>query len=273
MQIITVIENSKGENLALKAEHGISFYIDMGSHALIFDTGQSGAFVENALNLGLDLDKVSLVCISHGHYDHSGGLRALAAINHHFRLVVGKGFFQKKYSTNGIVYEFLGNNFDEQFLANSGIEWRYAQDPVEEMEPGIYLLSDFPRIFHDERVNPRFVLQSERGFIPDAFHDEIALALASSRGFLLLVGCSHPGIKNMLEAAASRLPGPIYGVMGGTHLVEASEESRAASIQYFSEKGFHVLGVSHCTGDKATVALQQTCNGFFRNATGHELVL
>jgi len=114
IRIVTLIENSPGEHLALKTEHGISFYIEKENHTIIFDTGQSGAFIQNARKLGINLEDIEMVAISHGHYDHSGGLRHLVDSVHPFELVVGKGFFNKKYATDGISFEYLGNDFDEE---------------------------------------------------------------------------------------------------------------------------------------------------------------
>ncbi|MGB9686606.1 MAG: MBL fold metallo-hydrolase [Rectinema subterraneum] len=273
IRIVTLIENSPGEHLALKTEHGISFYIEKENHTIIFDTGQSGAFIQNARKLGINLEDIEMVAISHGHYDHSGGLRHLVDSAHPFELVVGKGFFNKKYATDGISFEYLGNDFDEEYLKEQHISWQYAEKPIGEILPGIFILTNFPRIHEDEKINSRFVIDTGNAFVPDDFSDEISLAVETPRGFIVLVGCSHPGIKNMLDAAASRLPGPIYGVIGGTHLVEASEKSFAASVHYLATSGFKAIGVSHCTGNKGTAELQKSSKVFFRNTTGHALVI
>jgi len=273
IRIVTLIENSLGEHLALKTEHGISFYIEKENHTMLFDTGQSGAFIHNAHNLGINLENIEIVAISHGHYDHSGGFRNLVDSVRSFELIIGRGFFNKKYAKDGISFEYLGNDFDEEFLNKQHISWRYADKSIEEILPGIFVLTNFPRIHEDEKINPRFILEKRNEFVPDDFSDEISLAVETPQGFIVLVGCSHPGIKNMLDAAASRLPGPIYGVMGGTHLVEASEKSLALSIHYLATSEFKAIGVSHCTGNKATSELQKSSNVFFRNTTGHELVM
>jgi 7,8-dihydropterin-6-yl-methyl-4-(beta-D-ribofuranosyl)aminobenzene 5'-phosphate synthase len=273
VRIVTLIENSPGEHLALKTEHGISFYIEKENHTILFDTGQSGAFIQNAHKLGINLGNVKTVALSHGHYDHSGGFRNLVDSIRSFELIVGKGFFNKKYATDGISFEYLGNDFDEAFLNEKHLSWRYAEKPIEEILPGIFVLTNFPRIHEDEKINARFAIDTGSTFVPDDFSDEISLAVETPQGFVVLVGCSHPGIKNMLDAAASRLPGPIYGVMGGTHLVEAPEKSLASSIHYLATSGFKALGVSHCTGNKATAELQKSSNVFFRNTTGHALIM
>jgi 7,8-dihydropterin-6-yl-methyl-4-(beta-D-ribofuranosyl)aminobenzene 5'-phosphate synthase len=272
-RITTLIENSQGEHLALRTEHGISFLIEKDGHKVLFDTGQSGAFIENAAQLALPLADIEYVVLSHGHYDHSGGFRSLAAINNTFVLVTGKGFFGRKYATDRVSYEYLGNNFDEEYLTSRGISHLVAATPITEIIPGIFILTAFPRIHPDEVINPRFVLETETGFVADTFGDEIAIAVETKEGFAVLLGCSHPGMKNMLAAAASLLPGPLYSVMGGTHLVEASGESLVASVSYLREMGFRAVGVSHCTGKVAVEKIAKTEKGFFRNTTGHALIV
>lgn len=272
-RITTLIENSQGENLSLETEHGLSFLIEKNSHKVLFDTGQSGAFIENAHKLGLTLNDLEFVAISHGHYDHSGGFRRFSEINQALTLITGKNFFGLKYATDGISHEYLGNNFDETFLEYKRIRHLTAEKAIEEILPGIFVLTAFPRIHPDEVINPRFVVQADNGFVPDDFSDEICIAVETKRGFAVLLGCSHPGMKNMLDAAGSLLPGPIFAVMGGTHLVEASGECLAASVSYIQNYGFQAIGLSHCTGETSMGQIAKTVKGVFRNTTGHALII
>ena len=134
-RITTLIENSQGENLSLETEHGLSFLIEKNSHKVLFDTGQSGAFIENAHKLGLTLNDLEFVAISHGHYDHSGGFRRFSEINQALTLITGKNFFGLKYATDGISHEYLGNNFDETFLEYKRIRHLTAEKAIEEILP------------------------------------------------------------------------------------------------------------------------------------------
>ncbi|MDZ7793705.1 MAG: MBL fold metallo-hydrolase [Spirochaetia bacterium] len=86
IRITTLVENSLGEHLALKNEHGLSFYIEAGSHKILFDTGQSDSFMYNAEQLKIDLSNLDYVVLSHGHYDHSGGLVPLCEVTRGFRV-------------------------------------------------------------------------------------------------------------------------------------------------------------------------------------------
>ena len=273
LTITTLIENSPGEHKGLRSEHGLCLHIDTGAHRLLFDAGQSGAILDNAARLNIDLSRLDQVVLSHGHYDHSGGLRALAGAARGFRLTVGQGFFTPKYAQRGSACEFLGNDFGPDFLEQQGVPWSYLDEPLREIAPGAWALTDFPRRRPDETVNPRFVLRTDSGFAPDRFDDEVLLALDSPRGLVVLLGCSHPGVKNMLDAVRERLDRPIHAVLGGTHLVEAARPGLEAARDYFLAHGIAVVGVSHCTGDPAMDLLQGLGERFFHNRTGSALIV
>ena len=269
--ITTLIENSQGEHLALKTEHGISFYIEKDGRSLLFDTGQSADFLSNAKRLGLDLDNVEYVVLSHGHYDHSGGFLPLSEKYSGFELVMGRGFFDRKFGHRNGSYEYLGNNFDLNYIKSRRIPYRFVDKNLTELFEGVYVITGFPRIYEDEVVNPRFMIRRNGGFQPDPFDDEVLVAVDTPEGIIVLLGCSHPGMKNMLSAAAEAVDRPLFAVLGGTHMVEASQDSLEKSIDYLSKKSIHAIGVSHCTGPLGMERLSQSNPAYFHNRTGTSL--
>lgn len=271
--ITTLIENSPGEHHGLLSEHGISFHIRKDGHSLLFDAGQSEAFIHNAAKLRVGLSATDFVVLSHGHYDHSGGFRRLCDYASDFELRIGNGFFVDKYAVRGAAYDFLGNDFDEDFLSDRGIRYSFAAEATEEIVPGVFILSNFPRRHDDEVVNPRFLLRRNNAFEPDRFDDEILLAVDTSRGLVVLLGCSHPGMKNMLDAVTARLRRPILAVLGGTHLVESKGEGLERSLAYLNDGNIKIVGVSHCTGKEAVERLRASNAGFFHNVTGSSLIV
>jgi 7,8-dihydropterin-6-yl-methyl-4-(beta-D-ribofuranosyl)aminobenzene 5'-phosphate synthase len=272
-RITTLIENSQGEHLALISEHGLSFCVETGGYKLLFDTGQSGNFIANAAHLRIDLDDLDFVVLSHGHYDHSGGLRALLGKTSSFELVVGKGFFRDKYADFNGRHEFLGNNFTEAFLKEKKVRYSELSGQMRELAPGVYVMTDFPRVHPDELIKDRFKLLDGDTFVPDHFDDEVMLVIDTPKGLVAVLGCSHPGMRNMLDVAKTRLGKPIYAVLGGTHLVEASHKSLDASLEYLHTTGIEVIGVSHCTGPGAMKTLGESEKHYFHNRTGSALVV
>ncbi|MBU0946733.1 MAG: MBL fold metallo-hydrolase [Proteobacteria bacterium] len=273
VKITTLIENSPGEHHALKAEHGLSFFIEKDGHKFLFDTGQSGAIIENAAQLRVDITSLDYVVLSHGHYDHSGGLQSLLTITTEFKLILGQDFFDKKYSCKKNSSEYIGNNFDEQFLTDQQISYQFVQKNLTTLLPDVYIITCFPRIHEDEVINPRFKILKNGSFQADPFNDEISLVIDTSEGLVVLLGCSHPGMKNMLDFTTKLIKRPIYAVLGGIHLVEATEKSFESSMNYIQKTNLKLLGVSHCTGKVAMDQLAASDRRYFHNHTGSSLFI
>lgn len=271
IKITTLVENSQGEHKGLLAEHGLSFFIEKNGLVILFDVGQSGAFLHNAKQLRLDLTCVDHVVLSHGHYDHSGGLRSLMELTTDFKLTVGSGFFEDKYGENNNSLEYLGNNFDENFLREEEVSYQIVDQDITELAPEVYVVTNFPRTYKDEIINPRFTLYKNGTFHKDPFQDEVLVAVDSPHGLILLLGCSHPGMKNMVSFAAKRLGRPVYAILGGTHLVESDEESMGLSIDYLTNESLQFIGVSHCTGESAMGRLAVSNRRYYHNRTGSSL--
>lgn len=271
LRITTLVENSAGEHHALIEEHGISFYIEKEGHKLLFDTGQSDAFLLNAMEMQIDLSDLEFVVLSHGHYDHSGGLRHLTQLTHSFHLKLGQGFFEEKYAFRQGGYDFLGNNFDENYLRRNNIPCSFVTSEVEEILQGVYILSGFPRVHKEEKINSRFFIRKEGQFEQDLFDDEILMAIDSPEGLVVLLGCSHPGMRNMLDAVRARLERPIIAVLGGTHLVEAKGKGLKKALEYLDDPAMQIIGVSHCTGEEAMKSLKKSNTRYMHNTTGTSL--
>lgn len=273
LKITTLIENNPGEHKALTHEHGLSFFIETDDTRILFDTGQSGVFLANADLLNIDPGRLDSVVISHGHYDHSGGFRSLTGITTQFNLFLGQGFFHEKYGVRNNSCEFLGNNFDKAFVSNLGIRCTFVKESILEIASGIFILSGFDRIHEDETINPRFMILKDSNLCPDPFDDEIALALDSPKGLIVLLGCSHPGMKNILDAAVRLIGKPVYAVLGGSHLVEASKASLEVSLDYLQKETLGIVGLSHCTGQTAMERLAVCNANYFQNRTGSSLFI
>lgn len=269
--ITTLIENSPGDNPALKYEHGLSFFIEKDDQRILFDTGQSAQFIENAKTLDIDLTRLDHVVVSHGHYDHSGGLKALLEINTDFKLHFGKGFFALKYGVKNGETRFNGNNFDEAYLLQKQLDYDIVDTSVVELVKDVYLLTNFERTHDDEVINPRFLIDDNGQMINDTFSDEVMVVVNTERGLVVILGCAHPGMKNMVDAAIRRLDRPLYAILGGTHLVEADETCMQKSLEYLHRDDLAYVGVSHCTGEIAMKRLQQEHNGYFHNHTGKSI--
>lgn len=255
VSVTALMDNKPTEHKALIAEHGLSLHVQYGDHRLLFDCGSGANPLHNAHRLGIDLKGLDAVVISHSHYDHAAGFRDLTEQGVGSRdLYTGPNFFEPKYAKNGVRYTNLACGFDREFLQTYGIRHHEIRG-VEEIYPGVWLISGFPRIHGFETIPARFVRQTENGFVVDDFGDEVCMALEVKDGLLVLVGCSHPGILNMMTQVSAVLGKPIRAVFGGTHLVEADEARIDTTVRTLQEMGLEILGLSHCSGDAADCAI------------------
>ena len=272
--ITTLVENGQGEHLGLTCEHGLSFLIEKEGQSILFDTGKSDAFLKNATQLTLDPFRAETIILSHGHYDHSGGVPHF--LNSSLRrkdveLVVHPHFFRAKYSTDGARTEFLGNGFTRGEVEAAKGHIRFAEPGVDEIGPGVFVISNFDKKHPEEQTNPRFVFEERGQLVPDTFEDELMVAVETEKGLVLILGCAHPGIMNMIDTVKNRLHQTIYAVIGGTHLVEADDQRMTSTVSYLKGLECAAIGVSHCTGPKAMAALEKVDGRFFHNRTGSSL--
>lgn len=271
MRLVTLIENNLGSQEDLFAEHGLSIYIEADDKKILFDTGQSGDFIDNAKKLKINLKELDVVVISHGHYDHSGGLkRLLEEIKPTAKLYLGEGFFNPKYSLreNGN-YEYTGNSFDRDFLKEKKIETIFIKDDIKYISENIFIISNFVRDQTFENTNDTMFLKEADGYEKDPFYDEITIGIKMDKGLVVIVGCSHVGIVNILETIIQRTGQMVYAIIGGMHLVKEDDQKINKIIDYLKEKEINLIGACHCTGKQGeTMLSQQLGDRFINNNTG-----
>lgn len=273
MEIITLIENEMGNCSKLKNEFGLSLYIKDEDIELIFDTGKSGEFTNNAEKLGIDLKNIRHIVLSHSHFDHTGGMRTLIEkYNKDFTLHISKTFFQEKYRITEEKIEFLGNNFDEKYLLDNKIKIDYIEKNEIRLSKNITLFTNFQQINNFETPVKYYFRKIDNNYILDKMEDEIVIGVETSKGLVVICGCSHIGIVNIIENIKRRTNKKIYGIIGGLHLTKASAERIKTVMRYFEENEIKFLGVSHCTGEEAVNIFKTSDIYFIQNNTGNKIV-
>lgn len=250
MILRTLLENSISQNKALTAEHGLSFMVETEQTKILFDCSAGSAARKNAGKMNVSLADVDYVVLSHSHYDHAGGYPDMAAHGACAPLVTGPRFFEEKYARDGEKYVYLGCGFGESFLTENGIEHLVCEG-CETLAEGCHVVGSFKRIYDFEKAPSRFVRQTREGMIPDDFPDEICLVIEGTKGLIMIVGCSHPGILNMIESVREHFRQPVYAVFGGSHLVEADEGRLLETMKILKDMGIALAGFNHCTGETA----------------------
>ena len=256
VKVTTIMDNKRGEHKALVAEHGLSFLVETEKSKILFDFGAGKSACENAVRLNIGLENISYAVGSHGHYDHASGYPEFVRHGLSCPLYTAKGYFAEKYALNGLKATYLGSGFDEAWLNERNLEHRYC-DGYLELEPGCYLVGNFERRYEFEQIPDRFVLRKNDKWEKDDFSDEICLVLDGTNGQTVIVGCSHPGILNILTTVQERFGKPIRAVFGGTHLVEADGKRIRITLDKMKQMGVGLIGFNHCSGEELQTIMSQ----------------
>lgn len=253
---VTVLVENTVHGRALMAEHGLAFHVQAGEESLLFDAGQSALLVRNAGLMGLDLARLQAVGLSHGHYDHTGGLRAAWEFAPGATLYAHPCALEPRFARNpdGSTRP-VGTDALTLQAIRSRAPQMVATPSATEVIPGIFLTGEIPRATTFEDVGGPFVLD-EAGARPDPIVDDQALFFDTRDGVVVVLGCAHAGVINTLRHIC-RLTGdrPIGAVLGGMHLLVASPERMGRTVEELRALGVRRLCPAHCTGAAATARL------------------
>ena len=248
MKLVTLMENTPSKHRGLYTEHGLSFYLESEHTRLMFDFGDSGHGWDKARKLNIHLDTLDMAVCSHAHYDHAAGLQTILPQMHLKTLVTGQGFWNEKYSSDGRKFSYLGPGYGQEFLEKYGVQQTVCTD-VLQLTEDCWAVTGFTHPNPWENIPDRFVLQTAPGtFVPDRFTDEVCLAVQTKDGLAVIVGCSHPGVVNMLTTVQEKLGQPVTSVWGGAHLMEAEGPRVENTARAFAELGLKRVGLCHCSG-------------------------
>lgn len=264
MRIVTLVENCVYGH-KLQAEHGLSMYIETPNAKILFDTGASDLFIRNARFLHIDLREVDILVLSHGHYDHAGGLHAFLEHNIKAKIYCKKEALDPKIKNgheNGILHT------DRLDLTR----FRFVSQKTE-ITPGIFVLPDIPIVDPEDTHFTNFEVIRNGKLQPDTFEDELALIVQDSKGLNVFSACSHRGITNILKAVKTSFPSiPIQLIIGGYHIHKAPQEKCTRIAEYFKQMPQTHIGVCHCTGIESFAKLYATLGScVFYNHTGLEI--
>ena len=198
MKITVLAENSvsKSNSLNLKAENGLSLFIEFDKRKILFDTGQSDLFIHNAEKMGIDLSQVEYLIISHGHIDHGGGLKHFQKINKKARVFLHINAANKYYTrVFGFIPYYVGP--DQKIMTQNNRIYFIEEDT--QIDEKMILLEGFPEVFPQPDSNKALFEKTKNRFIADKFNHELAMLLIEKDEIVIFSGCSHSGILNILD--------------------------------------------------------------------------
>ncbi len=251
-KLTIVCENRVGLSKGLIGEHGFCALIEAGGARILWDTGQGLALARNAAALGVDLKKLDAIALSHGHFDHTGGLKDALAAAGGGRVVCEPHCFENKKTRReffGKVIEVpIGVPWKQGELEAMGARFQFVTDSLE-LAPGVHFFTAIPQTTEFEKIEAGFFVDGPDGRRDDDFRDDAALAVVTERGVSVVLGCAHRGMINTLTHIKSRLgANKIYSVWGGTHMVERKPEEVEATMAALAGLDIDLIGTAHCTG-------------------------
>jgi 7,8-dihydropterin-6-yl-methyl-4-(beta-D-ribofuranosyl)aminobenzene 5'-phosphate synthase len=275
IKITTLNENSATGGVL--AEWGLSMFVEVDGMKVLFDTGAGAAVPHNARLMGVDLGGVDAIVLSHGHHDHTGGLRQVLRLvgSEEVPVIAHPDIWGRKYgSFGGGPKRFNGIPFVREGLESLGASFRLSREPVK-LSAGVMTTGEIPMVTDYEFVEDYLYIMEGDRTVQDPMADDLALVIDAEYGLVVILGCGHRGIVNTLRRARE-LTGKelIYAAIGGTHLVHASAERLERTAADLLEMGVQYLGVSHCTGFNASAYLAgRFGERFFQNNSGTRLTL
>jgi 7,8-dihydropterin-6-yl-methyl-4-(beta-D-ribofuranosyl)aminobenzene 5'-phosphate synthase len=257
IRITILVENSAGGR-GLQAEHGLSLWLEAGSERVLFDTGQTpGVLLHNARQLGIEIETADAVVLSHGHYDHTGGLREVLLRGGLPHIFLHSGALTSRYSRHrdGTVHEVgMPAAVDETFLRAHAASLTWTDGPTA-VNDWLSVTGPVPRATDFEDTGGDFYMDAAC-VTPDPIMDDQAAFFHTPGGTVVLLGCGHAGVVNTLYHVRELTGGrPIRAVIGGLHLISASQQRLDATVDAFRSLGIALLAPAHCTGARAQARL------------------
>lgn len=249
--ITILVDNTASGNLT--SEHGLSFWIEYSKKQVLFDAGQTGMIVKNAKLLDINLADTDSIVLSHGHYDHTGGLSAVLDIAPKAVVYLHPAALKPKFSkkSNRIRTIGISDSIKKIILNRSGGKKVIWTEIPTEIPSGLFVTGQIPRITNFEDTDSSFFVD-ENCQKADILPDDQAIFFNSKKGLVVLLGCAHSGVVNTLNYVA-KLSGKssIHTIIGGMHLSNASLEKLENTIAAFNRYKVQKIGIAHCTGTKA----------------------
>lgn len=282
MEIVTLIENLVYK-AGLKAEHGLSFLIKTENCKILFDVGQTGIVLENAKSMDENLRDVDFIILSHGHYDHTGGLEKVLEINKTAKIIMKKEALQQKYSNSngnmrpiGFKLRYKYKEYPNEFLF---LEKDYM------LNENIKIITEIKGYTDFEKIGQNLFVKDHDDYVMDKFQDELFLTIENDEKLNIITGCSHNGIINILKSAIDKTKMKnINLLLGGMHLsnikineksiCDKNNEKMEKTIEELKKINIDKIYTNHCTGIDGFMKLKNSIkNKVFYSYTGTKIII
>jgi len=259
-KITIICENRAGATIGVMGEHGFCALIEKNNEKILVDTGQGLTLKANAKALKIDLPDIRKIVLSHGHYDHTGGLADLIPPKGMIDIYAHPDIFTAKYARHETENKkqdvFIGNRFTQEYLESNLNAKFHFKTKFSKISAGIFFSGVIPRQTDFEQPDKRLLVKEGTSFIQDPLEDDASLLIETSSGPVILTGCAHSGIVNIMNHFSKKTGyKSFHAVIGGTHLgFLNSNKQLKKTMDAFEQYNLNLIAVSHCTGNEAAAA-------------------
>lgn len=261
MKITSIIDNIS-HNKFIKSEHGLSLLIELNGKKILFDTGSSDLLLDNAKKLNLDLSDIDILIISHGHYDHMGGMRSFFSLNKKAKVYIKRQVCQKYYIKKQFFYKYVSGDlalfeeFKDRFI--------YIDNNTEIID-NVYIIAQISEIDKCAYIKNSMYKLNNLTLFKDPLDHELLLAIIHNNNLTVITGCSHNGIINMVNEVKLYFPNQkIQNLIGGFHLKGLKKSNEKSIINHLASelKKYNIekIYTCHCTSYKYYLMLKDILN-------------
>ena len=273
MQVTVLCENTIGTPMpkGLIGEHELSFLIE-DKHTILYDTGQGVGIINNMELMGKDVNAIDKIIISHGHYDHTGGL--MPVLNQResgVPVYLHSDAFQNKIAyietPEGNFEIPIGFQYKQHDYEGSSAEFNFISH-FTQIDDQIFAIADIERPEGWKTWDARLKCKNGDAIKDDSFNDDLSLLLETDSGPVVLLGCAHAGVVEILDDLSNKTGHKqFHAVIGGTHLGSAPEAYINKAMDTFKKYNVRILGTSHCTGFHASAKIMSQFKDEFVQAS------
>lgn len=263
MKLTVLVDNHTLIDRYFKGEPGVCYYLEVEDQKILFDVGYSSLFLENGHKLGVPFDALDAVVISHSHLDHTWGIESLLKYFNELKME-GISYIKPKLIGHPDIFMPRTFNGEDEFgmMISKNTVFKYLDDGLSKapvwITERLVFLGEIPRENAFESLVPIGEILVEGQKVPDFSRDDSALCYCSPAGLIIMTGCSHSGICNIIAYAKKVCKEErILDIIGGLHLLDPEPKQLEGTLRYLSEQSISVMHACHCTDLHSKIALSK----------------